>query len=193
MTQADPYAVLGVAPSASAAELSSARRRLAMQLHPDHGGDGEAMQALNRAYDDAVRRLAEPPSPEPASPEPPSPEPAATSPARRRRAPGPARRPPFQVQHDAPSFTIDVLPVEAYEALLVVTSWMGEVLVDDPPYVLEVFLHDPSPCWCRLDLVPDAGATTVSLMVAALEGDPAPDIDAVRDVWVASLNALGDV
>ncbi len=97
------------------------------------------------------------------------------------------------VQHDAPSFTIDVLPVEAYEALLVVTSWMGEVLVDDPPYLLEVFLHDPSPCWCRLDLVPDAGATTVSLMVAALEGDPAPDIDSVRDEWVANLNRLGDV
>jgi hypothetical protein len=95
------------------------------------------------------------------------------------------------VQHDAPSFTIDVLPVEAFEALLVVTSWMGEVLVDDPPYQLEVFLHDPSPCWCRLDLVPDAGATTVSLAVAALEGDPAPDIDAVRDVWVANLNSLG--
>ena len=36
------------------------------------------------------------------------------------------------VQHDAPSFTIDCLPVEAFEALLVVTSWMGEVLVDDP-------------------------------------------------------------
>jgi hypothetical protein len=97
------------------------------------------------------------------------------------------------VQHDAPSFTVDVLPVEAYEALLVVTSWMGEVLVDDPPYVLEVFLYDPSPCWCRLDLVPDAGATTVSLTVAALEGDPAPDIDDVRDEWVANLNRLGDL
>jgi hypothetical protein len=103
------------------------------------------------------------------------------------------RRAARHVQHDAPSFTIDVLPVEAYEALLVVTSWMGEVLVDDPPYVLEVFLHDPSPCWCRLDLVPDAGATTVSLIVAALEGDPAPDIDDVRDVWVANLNRLGDI
>ena len=62
---------------------------------------------------------------------------------------------------DTPSFTIDVLPVDAFEALLVVCSWMGEMLVDDPPYVLEAFLHDPEPCWCRLDLVPDAGATTV--------------------------------
>lgn len=192
MTQADPYAVLGVAPTASAAQLSSARRRLAMQLHPDHGGDGEAMQALNRAYDEAVRRLGEPPEPPlPVPPSEPATSAAARSAVRRRRGSGPIRRPPYSVQHDAPSFTIDVLPVEAYEALLVVTSWMGEVLIDDPPYLLEVFLHDPSPCWCRLDLVPDAGATTVSLMVAAVEGDPAPDIEAVRDVWVANLNRLG--
>ncbi len=179
---ADPYALLGVASTATAAELAAARRRLARQVHPDLGGDGDAMQKLNWAYDEALRRLADPePAPEPV------PEPA-PRPARRRRV---DRRVPHRVQHDAPSFTMDVLPVEAYEALLVVTSWMGEVLVDDPPYVLEVFLHDPSPCWCRLDLVPDAGATTVSLMVAALEGDPAPDIEAVRDVWVANLNRLG--
>jgi len=93
------------------------------------------------------------------------------------------------VRDDA-SFTVDALPVEAYEALLVVTSWIGEVLVDDPPYALEVFLEEPEPCWCRLDLVPDAGGSTVSLTVAGVEG-PAPDVDAVRDVWVANLNHLG--
>ena len=85
------------------------------------------------------------------------------------------------MQHDAPSFTIDSLPVEAFEALLVVTSWIGEVLVDDPPYVLEVHLDEPSPCWCRLDLVPDAGSSTVSLTVASIDGTPAPDIEEVRD------------
>lgn len=182
---AEPYDVLGVPASATLAELSSARRRLAQSVHPDHGGDADMMQALNAAYEEAVRRLAEPgvastaPAPETEDP-----------PSRPRQR---TRRTVRGVQHDAPSFTIDVLPVEAYEALLVVTTWMGEVLVDDPPYLLEVFLHDPSPCWCRLDLVPDAGATTVSLMVAALEGDPAADIDDVRDVWVANLNRLGDV
>jgi hypothetical protein len=96
------------------------------------------------------------------------------------------------VQYDSPSFTIDVLPAEAFEALLVVTGWMGEVLVDDPPYVLETFLRDPAPCWCRLDLVPDAGATTVSLTVAGVDGDVTPDPEAVRDEWVANLNRLGD-
>ncbi len=183
----DPYVVLGVAPSATLAELSTARRRLAQHLHPDHGGDAGAMQGLNVAFEEAVRRLSEPAAAAPVVAS--APEPSA-SPSSARRA---GRRTVRGVQHDAPSFTIDVLPVEAYEALLVVTSWMGEVLVDDPPYLLEVFLHDPSPCWCRLDLVPDAGATTVSLMVAALEGDPAPDIDEVRDEWVANLNRLGDL
>ncbi len=94
------------------------------------------------------------------------------------------------MQHDAPSFTIDSLPVEAFEALLVVTSWIGEVLVDDPPYVLEVHLDEPSPCWCRLDLVPDAGGSTVSLTVASIDGAPAPDIEDVRDLWISNLNSL---
>ena len=67
---------------------------------------------------------------------------------------------------------------------------MGEVLVDDPPYVLEVHLVDPGPCWCRLDLVPDAGGSTVTLTVASLGDDPAPDVEAVRDAWVANLNRL---
>ena len=94
------------------------------------------------------------------------------------------------MQYDAPSFTIDTLPAEAFEALLVVTSWMGEVLVDDPPSLLEVHLTDPAPCWCRLDLVPDAGGSTVTLTVASIGGDPAPDVEDVRDLWVANLNAL---
>jgi hypothetical protein len=173
--------------------LAVARRRVAKLLHPDRGGDEAAMQALNAAYDEAVRRVGES-----------APAPVVTArdvtpldvtgppvEARRRVHPS-GRRPLRGLQQDSPSFTIDVLPAEAFEALLIVTTWIGEALVDDPPYVLEVFLHDPSPCWCRLDLVPDAGATTVSLTVAAVEGEEPPDIDAVRDVWVANLNTLGD-
>ena len=171
----DPYAVLGVPADADLAALTASRRRRALTLHPDVGGDAAAMQALNHAYDEAVRRLSEPRQ---------APTPAATPPPPRRTMRG--------VQFDSPSFTIDVLPAEAFEALLVVTSWMGEVLVDDPPYLLEVFLRDPAPCWCRLDLVPDAGATTVSLTVAGVDGDPTPDPEAVRDEWVANLNRLGD-
>lgn len=178
----DPYQVLGVTADATLEELTAARRRLAMRLHPDVGGDADAMQDVNRAFDEAVRLLEAPRPTPPASPS----APAATEPSPRRQ------RWLRGVQYDQPSFTIDVLPVEAFEALLVVCSWMGEVLVDDPPYVLETFLHDPEPCWCRLDLVPDAGATTVSLMVAGVDGAPTPDPELVRDEWIANLNRLND-
>lgn len=91
---------------------------------------------------------------------------------------------------DQASFTIEALPAEAFEALVVVASWIGEVLVDDPPYLLEVHLREPADWWCRLELLPDAGSSTVSLTVAPVEVGPTPDVDAVRDVWVAELNRL---
>ncbi len=164
----DPFAVLGVAPTATLAEARAARRRLASQFHPDHGGDAARMGEINVAFDAVVAHL-----------------------TGRRPLPVPTPAPRYRgVQHDAPSFTIDALPVEAFEALLIVTAWMGELLVDDPPYVLEVHLHDPGQCWCRLDLVPDAGGSTVTLTVAAVGDDPAPDVEAVRDAWVANLNRL---
>ncbi|MGZ6993314.1 MAG: J domain-containing protein [Ilumatobacteraceae bacterium] len=159
----DPFAVLGVSPEATPDEVRSARRRLAAKFHPDHGGDAARMGEINAAFDVVIAELTT------------------------RAVPVPLH---LGVQHDAPSFTIDCLPVEAFEALLVVTSWMGELLVDDPPYVLEVHLTDPGPCWCRLDLVPDAGASTVTLTVAPVGGDPVPDVETVRDAWVANLNRL---
>jgi hypothetical protein len=116
---------------------------------------------------------------------------APTAPAPARRRPPRRTGPHPGVRRDIPSFTIDALPVEAFEALLVVTSWIGEVLVDDPPYVLEVHLTEPSPCWCRLDVVPDAGSSTVSLTVVGADGATTPDPEDVRDVWVANLNRLG--
>lgn len=193
----DPYRVLGVDPSASADELAAARRRLARTLHPDVGGDDEAMRVVNAAYDEAVARLLGPIPPTPEQSAPPPPSAPGWSPRSAPSSAGATHEPLFREQRhggarrDTPSFTIDVLPVDAFEALLVVTSWVGEVLDDEPPYRLEVFVRDPWQCWCRLDLVPDAGATTVSLTVAAPEGLPTPDPEDVRDLWVALLNQLG--
>ena len=169
----DPFAVLGVGPDATLEEVRVARRRLAAQFHPDHGGDAARMGEINAAFEAVVVQLAQRPAPAPTAP---------SAPPQTNRYQG--------VQYDAPSFTIDLLPVEAFDALLIVTSWMGEVLVDDPPYVLEVHLTEPGPCWCRLDLVPDAGGSTITLTVASIGGTPAPDVEAVRDEWVANLNRL---
>ena len=94
------------------------------------------------------------------------------------------------MERDDPSFVIEALPAEAFEALLVVASWIGEVLVDEPPYLLDVHLYEPGECWCRLELLPEAVASTVMLTVAGLEG-VAPPVEDVRDLWVANLNALG--
>ena len=186
MSATDPYELLGVSRDDDAATLAAARRRKAFEVHPDRGGSDEAMQAVNEAYRQVLRNLVAPPTVPPVPP----PEPASTSEPEHSR-PSRQRSQGFQrVVRDESSFTIDALPAEAFEALLVVTTWMGELLADDPPYVLEAFLLDPEPCWCRLDLVPDAGSSTVSITLAGVEG-PAPDIDAVRDEWVANLNRLG--
>jgi hypothetical protein len=194
----DPFAVLGLGRDASLAEIRAARRRLALVHHPDRDAgqglpspsSGEEMRRINAAFDAAVahatgRRPLAPAgsggAPTPASAASPAPAKGRTQrPAQRWRG----------VQHDAPSFTIDVLPVEAFEALLVVTSWIGEVLVDEPPYLLDVHVFEPA-CWCRLELVPDAGGTTVSLAVASPDDGAAPDVEVVRDLWVDQLNQLG--
>ncbi len=44
------YRLLGLSPSASWAEIQTAYRRKAKVHHPDHGGDEDAMRALNEAY-----------------------------------------------------------------------------------------------------------------------------------------------
>ena len=189
----DPFAVLGLPTTAGSDDLRLARRRLALAEHPDRGGSADRMQAINVAYEEAMelvvaRELHGPIVDEPAAtpPEPPpTPEPpseAAPS------TPRPGGRP--RVERDDPSFVIEALPAEAYEALLVVASWIGEVLVDEPPYLLDVHLYEPGECWCRLELLPEAGASTVMLTVAGLEG-VAPPVEDVRDLWVANLNALG--
>lgn len=172
----DAFAILGLDRTATEQDVHAARRRLAKSAHPDTGGSVEAMQLLNDAADAALAALTSPA----ASVAPRRTPPRRTNPP---TAGGPVRR-------DHPSFTIEALPVEAFEALLVVASWLGDPIDDDPPYALELTLSEPVGGWCRLDLVPDAGASTVSVTVAGAPGHPTPSVDAVRDAFVAGLNDL---
>ena len=55
----DPYQVLGVAVTATAAEIKAAYRTLVKRHHPDAGGDDQTILALNAAWEvlgDAQRR-----------------------------------------------------------------------------------------------------------------------------------------
>jgi DnaJ-domain-containing protein 1 len=49
------YRLLGISASASWDEVERAYRRKAHKHHPDHGGDEDAMRALNEAYQQIKR------------------------------------------------------------------------------------------------------------------------------------------
>jgi len=51
-------AFLGVDQPCTAEKVDKAYRRLAMKLHPDHGGDAESFKGLQLAYEEALRLLA---------------------------------------------------------------------------------------------------------------------------------------
>ena len=178
MPTQDPLATLGLGRDATVDDIRAARRRLAKAHHPDQGGDAAHMQIINEAADAALLVVERPDE---------TPDETSAPGAHRTH---PADHEAFGVERDAPSFTVEALPVETFEAMLVVASWLGEVLDDDPPYRLDTYLHEPFDCWCRLEVVPDAGASTVSLAIAGIDGAPTPDVIAVRDAWVTNLNAV---
>ena len=193
----DPFSVLGLDVQASASDVRDAHRALAKVHHPDAGGDDQRMREINAAAAAALRVIAvrarerdDAVSPTPEAP--PTPSSAAARGAEPHRV-GATRF--NDLRRDEPSVVGEALPVETFESLLIVASWFGEVIDDDPPYRLDVRLAPiegflAADTWCRLDLVPDAGASTVSLAVATPPGEAPADVDVVRDLWVHALNEL---
>ena len=181
----DPFAVLGLGRQATVEQVESARKAFARSLHPDVGGSVIEMQRINAAADEAVRLASTAASR--SSPAPPPPRPQRRL---RQRRPNQRSQPAMVWRFDHPSFTVEALPAATFEALLVVATWLGETIDDDPPYRLDVELTEPVAGWCRLDLVPDAGATTVSVTVGVERGAGEPDVELVRDAWIAGLNSL---
>ena len=171
MTTPDPFSVLSVDRTATAQEVRQAWREKARILHPDVGGSDSAMQELNEALRNALELVGIPEVMKTASP----------VLVRRER--------------DVSSFTVDVLPAECFEALLVVAGISGAISHEEPPYQIEFSLHDSGVSgalngWCRCDLVPEAGATTVSLLVGTEETSTGVSVEEVRDYLVANLNAI---
>jgi len=177
----EAFSELGLRPDATATEIKDARRRLAQEHHPDRGGDPVRMKAINEAVVVALASL------------------EARVPTRSDES----QRDPSESKliedwngqtRDVASFTVEALPAEAFEGLLIATANLGELIDDDPPYRLEASLNEPIRCWCRLDVVPDAGASTVSLTVGLVDNQGAdadlPNIEQVRDVWVDMLNVI---
>ena len=163
----DPFRVLGVPSDADVADIRAAYRRLAQVNPPDLGGDALRMAELTEAYRSAVEIRSR-----------------AGRTVRRRNGR------PVRTERDIASFTVDALPVVAYEALLLVAASIGDVSQDEPPYLLEFLVREDVDLWCRCDLVPDAGSTTVSVTVSPAGDEPLVRCDQVRDLLVRELNEL---
>jgi hypothetical protein len=173
MTFAEALRLLGLDENASVDDVHAARRRLARTLHPDVGGRADDMVRVNTAVQIAIAGL----NVERVSPR----EAPATSPV---SSPAPEGFEARRWRIDRPSFVIDVLPAEAFEWLLLAARVLGEIVDDDPPYALEVLLESRVDRWCRLEIVPDAGSSTVSIVVENV------DPEDLAALWVNTINEL---
>jgi hypothetical protein len=181
----DPFAILGLPPTATAAEILAARRQLAKRLHPDTlvSGDekerraaGAKLAEVNRAVELALAALEAPVE-------------AQVTAAPTKRAAWTSRVNDGQTA----SFGIEVLPVEAFELLMLAMSAIGDPKVVDEPYLLEGMVDDPALCLCRIDLVPEAGGTIVTVEVHPMvrSGVVPPSAVEVAGRLVAEIESLG--
>ena len=169
------YQLLGVTRSSTVGEIVAARRVLAREFHPDRGGDPQHMALINLAFDAIIASRGDPTT-----------ESLLNSESRASVPEPPTCVVGTKFVVDSPSFAINALPVVAYEVLLLAARVLGDVSSDEPPYLLEVQLEDPPMTWCRLEIVPDAGSSSVSFIL-----DKESDTQQIRDLWVKTINEIG--
>lgn len=171
----DPYTVLGIPGFSSEQEIRTAWRDKLRATHPDAGGSHEDAIRVNQALVDALDLT------------------------RKRSEKDNAKTTDTRGLHrsvrDVSSFTIDVLPVDCWHAIELVAGQCGSILVDEPPYLIEFTMHDSgiddsAYLWCRCEMVPEAGATTVHITIGMTQPKKSPPLEVIRDFLVASLNEL---
>jgi hypothetical protein len=91
---------------------------------------------------------------------------------------------------DTDSFSVAALPAEAFEALFLVAYGIGDILVAEEPYTMELYLSEPASCFCQLSLVPEAGGSIVTIDLTPAEATDPPPAESVRDLLVSELNDL---
>ena len=187
--------LLGLDETATPEAIAARRREIAGHAHPDRGGTHEEMSVVNRAIDLLLQWRLDP-SRFVGSRRDGDSVTNATGATKTTGATGatePGRHAGLRV--DRPSFVVEALPVVAHEALLLAAGVLGRVCDDDPPYVIETSISvdestpglvafDRTEVWCRLELVPDAGSTTVSIIA-----DIDPEL--LVGLWCDAVNELG--
>ncbi|MFZ9444333.1 MAG: hypothetical protein ACO276_10445 [Ilumatobacteraceae bacterium] len=177
MTVHEFWSILGLEPGSSRHQIIEARRQLSLIHHPDRGGSVEVMAGINRAADELLAAIGRQDTASPTT----SSDPLWGEPGK------------AVITVDRPSFTIDVLPVEAFEYVLLAAVALGELGDDDPPYGLDTIVRGwPTSgidTFCRFELVPDAGATTVSIVAVGNESSMI-NVENLRDLFVSEINGL---
>lgn len=171
----DPFRILGIPSGSDEKEIRAAWRDKLRASHPDAGGHHEEAVRINQALVEALGVARAPNTRE---------GPKKNDFSSRRRT-----------SQDLSSFTIDVLPVECWHAIEIVAGLCGSILIDEPPYLIEFTMHDSgldqaADLWCRCEMVPEAGATTVHITFGTNTARSTLSIEEIRDFLVNSLNEL---
>jgi len=182
----DPWEVLGLDRAAATVEgVRDVKRRLARLHHPDlvAGGGGGAdavadasarLAVVNEAADLALAEL------------------STCSAAPESSFSGSTGSSALEDVAEA-TFSVDVLPVEAFELLLLAFSAIGDPKVVDEPYLLEGQVDDPFRGVARVELVPEAGGSlvTVTTWPFPRATTPVPTARAVAGRLVWEMKNLG--